>query len=171
MAGNPIVAKLSDTRFVGYLSAFAPPSRFQQTDEAARTGLGTRNRGEALAPLSVRKETASTHELPTSVERRSLGIVPRKAKRNTWQKTARCFITPAAQRAWAACRAARRPTGGASPPTPRQSARGNSGRRSCRQQRRRIQEILHPPSKRWSRMSDRNERSARCRFRPSASIP
>src|SRR5262249_55327574 len=79
------------------------------------------------------------------------------------------FIIPASPRAWAACRAARRPRNGVPPPTPRWSARGNSGRRSCRWQRRRIQESLRPPNKRWSRMSDRNERSARCRFQLSAS--
>ena len=52
------------------------------------------------------------------------------------------FITPASPCAWAAYRAARTPRGGATPPTPRWSARGNSDRRSCRWQRRRIQESL-----------------------------
>ena len=79
------------------------------------------------------------------------------------------ILSPASPRAWAACRAARRPRDGVTPPTPRWSARGNLGRRSCRWQRRRIQESLRPPSRRWSRMSDRNERSARCRFQLSAS--
>src|SRR5262245_26520156 len=90
---------------------------------------------------------------------------------DTWQKTAGGYFTPASPRAWAAYRAARRARGGVTPPTPRWSARGNSGRRSCRWQRRRIQESLRPPSRRWSRMSDRNERSARCHFRLSASTP
>src|SRR5215468_2583355 len=90
---------------------------------------------------------------------------------DTWQKTAGGYFTPASPRAWAAYRAARRPKGGVTPPKPRCSARGNSGRRSYRWQRRRIQESLRPPSRRWSRMSDRNERSARYHFRPSASTP
>ena len=86
---------------------------------------------------------------------------------DTWQKG--CFITPAWPRAWAACRAARRPRGGVTPPTPRWLARGNSGRRNCRWQRRCIQESLRPPSRRWNRILDRNERSMRCHFQPSAS--
>src|SRR6516164_6233278 len=90
---------------------------------------------------------------------------------DTWQKTAGCYFTPASPCAWAGCRAARRPRGGVTPPTPRWSARGNSGRRSCRSQRRRIQESLRSPSRWWSRMLDRNERSARCHFRLSASTP
>src|SRR5205809_5723702 len=31
---------------------------------------------------------------------------------DTWQKTAGCYFTPPSPRAWAACRAARRPRGG-----------------------------------------------------------
>src|SRR5215831_9202915 len=50
---------------------------------------------------------------------------------DTWQKTAGCYFTPASPCAWAGCRAARRPRGGVTPPTPRWSARGNSDRRSC----------------------------------------
>src|SRR5215472_8182436 len=90
-------------------------------------------------------------------------------KIDTWQKTAGGYFTPASRRAWAAYRAARRPRGGVTPPTPRWSARGNLGRQSCRWQRRRIQESLRPPSRRWSRILDRNERSARSHFRPCAS--
>jgi hypothetical protein len=90
---------------------------------------------------------------------------------DTGQKTAGCFITPASPRAWAACRAVRRPRGDATPPTPRWLVRGNSVRRSCRWQRRRVQESLRSPSRWWSRMSDRNERSVRCRFRLSAPTP
>jgi hypothetical protein len=68
-------------------------------------------------------------------------------------------IMPASRRAWAACRAARRPKGGVTPPTPRWSARENSGRRSYRWQQRHIRESLHPPSRQWSRTPDRSERS------------
>ena len=78
-------------------------------------------------------------------------------------------IIPASPRVWAACRAVRRPKGGVTPPTPRWSAQGNPGRRSCRWQPRCIRESLRSPSRRWSRRSDRNEMSAHCRFRPSAS--
>jgi hypothetical protein len=45
--------------------------------------------------------------------------------------------------------------GGVTPPTPRWSAQGNSGRRSCRWQRRRIQESLRSLSRRWSRIRRR----------------
>jgi hypothetical protein len=51
------------------------------------------------------------------------------------QTAADCFLTPASPRTWAACRAARTPRDGATPPKPRLLARGNLGRRSCRQQR------------------------------------
>ena len=44
------------------------------------------------------------------------------------------YLTPASPFAWAECRAAMRPRGGVTPPKPRQSARGNSGRRSFRWQ-------------------------------------
>src|SRR5262245_21365803 len=99
----------------------------------------------------------SFFSLPDCGEADSITIfrVVREANR---LKTAGCYFTPASPRAWAACRAAGRPRGGVTPPTPRWSARGNSGRRSCRWQRRRIQESLRPPSRRWSRMSDRNEK-------------
>jgi hypothetical protein len=50
--------------------------------------------------------------------------------RTLWQKTV--VITPVSADAWAACRAARTPSGGVTPPTPRWSAQENSGRRSCR---------------------------------------
>ena len=50
---------------------------------------------------------------------------------------------------------ARRPRGGVTSPTPRWSAGGNLGRQRRRWQRRRIQGSLHPPSRPWSRMSDR----------------
>ena len=43
-------------------------------------------------------------------------------------------VTPASPFAWTECRAAMRPRGGVTPPTPRRSARGNSGRRSFRWQ-------------------------------------
>ena len=63
---------------------------------------------------------------------------------DTCQKTAGGYFTPASPRAWAAYRAARRARGGVTPPIPRWSARGNSGRRSCRWQQRRNQESLRP---------------------------
>src|SRR5467141_1531768 len=49
--------------------------------------------------------------------------------------------------------------------------RENLDRRSCRWQQRHIQESLRFPSRRWSHIPDRNERSARCRFLLSASTP
>jgi hypothetical protein len=72
-----------------------------------------------------------------------------------------------------ACRAAMRSKGGVSPPTPRWSAWGNSGRLSCRWRRRRIQESLRSPSRLSSHTSgQRYCRSSRCwagstRFRSS----
>ena len=65
------------------------------------------------------------------------------------QLTAGRLITPVSPRAWVACPAATKPRSGMTPPTPRWSARGNSGRRSCRWQRPRIQESLRSPSRRW----------------------
>jgi hypothetical protein len=57
-----------------------------------------------------------------------------------------CFIIPALPDAWVACQAIGRPRGGVTPPIRRWSARGSSGRRSCRWQRRHIQESLRSPS-------------------------
>jgi hypothetical protein len=45
------------------------------------------------------------------------------------------FVTLASLRAWAACRAAKIPRGGVTPPTLRWPALGSAGRRSCRWQR------------------------------------
>src|SRR5215471_10697037 len=56
-------------------------------------------------------------------------------------------LTLALPRAWAACRVATRPRDGVTPPTLRWSARGNSGRRSCRWQQQRIQESLRSPAR------------------------
>jgi hypothetical protein len=65
-------------------------------------------------------------------------------------------ITPASPFAWAECRTATRPRGGASLPRPRWSVPGNEGRRSCLWQRRQFPESLRSPSRWWSRRSDRN---------------
>src|SRR5215831_16629171 len=64
---------------------------------------------------------------------------------DTWQKTAGGYFPPASPRAWAAYRAARRARDDVTPPTPRWTARGNSGRRSCRWQRRRIRKAFALP--------------------------
>ena len=69
------------------------------------------------------------------------------------------------------CRVAMRPRGGVTPPTPKWSALGILDQRSYRWLRRRIRESLCPPSRRWSRIWDRNKRSARSRSRLSDSTP
>ena len=78
-------------------------------------------------------------------------------------------FSPALPRDSLECRVAMRPRGGVNPPTPQWSALGILDQRSYRWLRRRIRESLCPPSRRWSRMSDRNKRSARSRSRLSGS--
>jgi len=87
--------------------------------------VALREQSEVLGRLRARTGPAGL--LPMTLSASAV-----QSQIDTWQKT---FITLASLHAWAAYRAARRPRGGVTPPIPRWSARGNSGRRSCRWQR------------------------------------
>lgn len=67
------------------------------------------------------------------------------------------YFSPALPRDSLECRVAMRARGGVTSPTPQWSALGILDQRSYRWLRRRIRESLFPPSRRQSRMSDRNK--------------